>query len=109
MTSGERAWFIAYAPLAFAYRLSVVIAIALFVASRYLVVGVAIALWPSFPDWCGRFSREFPMSSRARAFSSEGCARLASPSERAWPLRRLARDSAAAPYDGRGRALASRG
>ena len=48
MTSGERAWFIAYAPLAFAYRLSVVIAIALFVASRYLVVGVAIALWAVF-------------------------------------------------------------
>ena len=47
-TPGERAWFIAYAPLAFVYRLSVVLGIALFVASRYLIAGVVIALWAVF-------------------------------------------------------------
>ena len=47
-TSGERAWFIVYAPLTFAYRASVVLAISVFIANRYLIVGVAIALWAVF-------------------------------------------------------------
>jgi putative peptide zinc metalloprotease protein len=42
---GERFWFILYAPLAFAYRVSIVIGIALFMAQRYFFVGVIIALW----------------------------------------------------------------
>jgi putative peptide zinc metalloprotease protein len=47
-TSGERAWFIAYAPLAFAYRISVVLGIALFIAKHYFIIGVVIALWAVF-------------------------------------------------------------
>jgi putative peptide zinc metalloprotease protein len=42
---GERAWFIAYAPTALVYRLSVSLGIALFIASEYFFFGVAIALW----------------------------------------------------------------
>src|SRR5262245_32452787 len=45
---GEQAWLITYAPLAFAYRASVVLAIAVFIANRYFIVGVAIALWAVF-------------------------------------------------------------
>jgi len=45
---GERFWFILYAPLAFAYRLSIVVGIALFMAQRYFFFGVVIALWAGF-------------------------------------------------------------
>jgi putative peptide zinc metalloprotease protein len=45
---GEQAWFLLYAPLAFAYRLSVIIGIALFLAQHYFIVGVTIALWAVF-------------------------------------------------------------
>ncbi len=44
-TVGERRWFLAYAPLALAYRLWVMFSIALFIASHYFFVGVVIALW----------------------------------------------------------------
>lgn len=44
-TPGERRWFIAYAPLAFAYRLFVLFSIAVFIASRYFFIGVLVALW----------------------------------------------------------------
>jgi putative peptide zinc metalloprotease protein len=44
-TPGERAWLLLYAPASFLYRILVVFAIALFVASEYLTIGVAIALW----------------------------------------------------------------
>ncbi len=44
-TPGERRWFIGYAPLAFAYRMFVMIGIALFVAQQYFIVGVLLALW----------------------------------------------------------------
>jgi putative peptide zinc metalloprotease protein len=43
MTRGERVWFLLYAPASFLYRIGVMLAIALFVASEYLAVGVAIA------------------------------------------------------------------
>jgi putative peptide zinc metalloprotease protein len=42
---GERLWLALYAPSAFVYRLAMMLAIALFVASQYLAVGVAIAVW----------------------------------------------------------------
>jgi putative peptide zinc metalloprotease protein len=45
---GERFWLITYAPLAFVYRLSIVVGIALFMAQRYFFVGVVIALWAAF-------------------------------------------------------------
>ena len=43
--AGERRWFIAYAPAALVYRLSVSLGIALFIASEYFFFGVLIALW----------------------------------------------------------------
>lgn len=42
---GERAWFIAYAPAAMVYRLSVSFGIALFIAGEYFFFGVLLALW----------------------------------------------------------------
>lgn len=44
-TVGERRWFVGYAPLALAYRMFVVISIALFIAQKYFLVGVLIAIW----------------------------------------------------------------
>jgi len=44
-TAGERAWLAFYAVASFLYRTFVMIAIALFIASEYLVVGVVLALW----------------------------------------------------------------
>ena len=44
-TSGERRWFIGYAPLAFAYRMFVLFGIALFIAGQYFFLGVLLALW----------------------------------------------------------------
>jgi putative peptide zinc metalloprotease protein len=44
-SAGERRWFLAYAVASFAYRTWVSIAIVLFVASEFLVVGVILAAW----------------------------------------------------------------
>ena len=44
-TRGERIWFLLYAPAAFIYRQAVMLAIVMFIASEYLAVGVALALW----------------------------------------------------------------
>jgi putative peptide zinc metalloprotease protein len=44
-TRGERIWFLIYTPAAFLYRQLVTFSIALFLASHYLAVGVALALW----------------------------------------------------------------
>lgn len=55
---GERSWFVVYGVLSFIYRVSVMFAIALLVATRLFVVGVAIALWSvaqmfGLPLWRG--------------------------------------------------------
>lgn len=42
---GERGWFVFYSIASFVYRVFLMIAIALFVASQYLVIGVVLALW----------------------------------------------------------------
>lgn len=42
---GETAWFAVYGILAPAYRLTVMVGIALYLASEFLVVGVVLALW----------------------------------------------------------------
>ena len=47
-TVGERAWLGFYAVFSFLYRTFVMVAIALFIASEYLVVGVILALWAAF-------------------------------------------------------------
>jgi putative peptide zinc metalloprotease protein len=44
-SAGEAAWFAGYAPLAFVYRVFVMIGIALFVATEYPAVGVLLAVW----------------------------------------------------------------
>jgi putative peptide zinc metalloprotease protein len=44
-TPGEKIWLFLYAPASFLYRTFVIFAIALFIASEYLAVGVLIALW----------------------------------------------------------------
>jgi putative peptide zinc metalloprotease protein len=44
-TEGERIWFLLYAPAAFVYRQAVMLAIAMFIASEYPTVGVALAAW----------------------------------------------------------------
>ncbi|MES2786666.1 MAG: peptidase M50 [Pseudomonadota bacterium] len=41
---GERAWLAFYAPLAACYRLFVMVSIALFIATQFFVVGIALAL-----------------------------------------------------------------
>lgn len=43
--TGEAAWFALYAPLSFVYRIFVTFSVALFVATRYLTVGIFIAMW----------------------------------------------------------------
>ncbi|MBC5785963.1 hypothetical protein H8N03_23700 [Ramlibacter sp. USB13] len=47
-TRGERRWFLAYAPLAFCYRLAVTVGIAWFIGQQYFVVGVLLAAWSLF-------------------------------------------------------------
>ncbi len=42
---GERGWLVAYTPLAATYRLFVMVSIALFVATKFFVVGVLMAVW----------------------------------------------------------------
>ncbi|MCG4454282.1 hypothetical protein LJY18_13350 [Pseudomonas sp. MMS21-TM103] len=44
-TAGEKTWFLFYGPASTIYRVFVTLAIALFVASHYLVVGVVLAIW----------------------------------------------------------------
>lgn len=44
-TAGERVWLLLYAPTAFLYRQVVMLAIAMFLASQYLALGVSIAVW----------------------------------------------------------------
>ena len=41
----ERLWLLFFAPASFLYRVVVMLAIAVFVASEYLVIGVLIAIW----------------------------------------------------------------
>lgn len=44
-TGWERAWFLAYPPLAFVYRIWISLTIALFVAGTYRLLGVLLAIW----------------------------------------------------------------
>ena len=45
MAPGERLWLALYAPLSFAYRLFVMFWIAVFISTKYLTVGVIVAVW----------------------------------------------------------------
>jgi putative peptide zinc metalloprotease protein len=45
LTRGERNWLLAYTPLAFAYRMTVLVAVVTYVASAWFFIGVVLALW----------------------------------------------------------------
>ncbi|NML48047.1 hypothetical protein HHL11_30140 [Ramlibacter sp. G-1-2-2] len=45
LTAGERRWLLAYTPLAFAYRVTVLVAIVTYVAGAWFFIGVILALW----------------------------------------------------------------
>lgn len=44
-TPGERAWFVAYTPLALAYRIFITLGIALYLGQEYLYLGLALGAW----------------------------------------------------------------
>lgn len=44
-TPGERFWFIIYTILSFAYRIFIYFSIILFIASKYFIVGLLLAIW----------------------------------------------------------------
>jgi putative peptide zinc metalloprotease protein len=57
-STGERRWFVLYAPAAYAYRILVMVSIAIFLANEFFIVGVALALWScismfAIPVWKG--------------------------------------------------------
>lgn len=43
--AGERGWFIAYGAASFFYRMTIIVAIVLFIANKYFFVGVVLAIW----------------------------------------------------------------
>jgi len=43
--AGEQFWFVVYGLLSFFYRLFILVAIILFLAEKYLVIGVALGVW----------------------------------------------------------------
>ena len=45
MQDSERRWLFGYAPLAFVYRIFISLSIALFVAQKFFIFGVVLALW----------------------------------------------------------------
>jgi putative peptide zinc metalloprotease protein len=45
---GERGWFLIYGPIAFCYRIVVLIGLVWMVSSRFFIFGVLIALWGCF-------------------------------------------------------------
>ncbi|MDB5856873.1 MAG: hypothetical protein JWQ76_562 [Ramlibacter sp.] len=45
LTPGERNWLRVWTPLAFAYRITVLVAIVVYVASAWFFIGVLLALW----------------------------------------------------------------
>jgi putative peptide zinc metalloprotease protein len=47
-TPGEKRWFVAFTVASFVYRIFIMLAIALFIATEYMVIGVVLALWAVF-------------------------------------------------------------
>src|SRR5205085_8716745 len=45
LTPGERNWLRVYMPLAFAYRITVLVAIVTYVAGAWFFIGVLLAIW----------------------------------------------------------------
>jgi len=50
-SSAEKFWFVLFAVASFAYRTFIMLAIAIFIASRYMLVGVLLALWAIFTSF----------------------------------------------------------
>ncbi|MCK5395766.1 MAG: peptidase M50, partial [Gammaproteobacteria bacterium] len=48
LARGESLWFLVYAAAAFVYRLFLMVAITLFVASQYFFIGIVLAIWAIF-------------------------------------------------------------
>ena len=44
---GEKAWFLTYGPVAFCYRIAVLVGLVLLVSGRFFVIGILIAIWGS--------------------------------------------------------------
>jgi len=42
---GERGWFLIYGPIAFCYRIAILLGLVWVVSSRFFIIGVLIALW----------------------------------------------------------------
>ena len=79
--------FIVYAPLTFAYRASVVLAISVFIANRYLIVGVAIALWAVFLGLVWPLLKAIAYVIASPSLERQRMRALGSLSERAWSWR----------------------
>lgn len=47
-TAGEKAWFLFYAPAAYIYRVLIMVGIALYIAQKFFVIGVLLAIWSVF-------------------------------------------------------------
>ncbi|MGM0785204.1 MAG: biotin/lipoyl-binding protein [Pseudomonadota bacterium] len=72
----EALWLVLYSVVSFAYRLVIMVAIAVFVATRYLFVGVLLALWSIF------MTLVFPALKLLKAMSMDS--RLEGSRWRAW-------------------------
>ncbi len=46
--AGEKGWFLLYAIASFFYRMTIMIGIALFIATKFFFIGFALAVWPVF-------------------------------------------------------------
>ena len=44
-TAAEKGWFVGYTVASFVYRIFIVLAIALFIATEYMIVGILLGLW----------------------------------------------------------------
>jgi putative peptide zinc metalloprotease protein len=44
-TASEKGWFVGYTIASFVYRIFIVLAIALFIATEYMIIGILLALW----------------------------------------------------------------
>ncbi|SDJ36429.1 HlyD family efflux transporter periplasmic adaptor subunit [Billgrantia gudaonensis] len=72
----EAMWLVLYSVMSFAYRLVIMVAIAVFVATRYLFVGVLLALWSVF------MTLVFPALKLLKAITMDS--RLEGSRRRAW-------------------------
>ncbi len=74
-TPSERRWLVAYTPLAWMYRITVTVSIILFVANKFFIIGVLMAIWSAVtmigtPVWKAfRHVTRAPQLERVRTFA----------------------------------------